>query len=111
MVDDVLDLLLLKVDSLNVLIEIAVHIVEYQLELVFSRYNLSQVDDVWVLEPFEERYLSDGCRGDAFVLVIEPDLFYRHDVVGVLVPGFVDDSVGAFTDFVDALVAFGLVGC
>ena len=40
--------------------------------------------------------------------MIQSDLFYGYDLIGQFVPGFVDDSIGALADFVDALVALGL---
>jgi hypothetical protein len=44
--------------------------------------------------------------------MIESDFFECNNVVGLLVSGFVDDTVSALSDFVDALelVVFGVGG-
>jgi hypothetical protein len=65
-----------------------------------------------MLQEFEERDLPDGCGGKSFVFVIETYFFEGDNFIGLLVSGFVDDSVSSLTDFVDALelVVLGMSG-
>lgn len=64
-----------------------------------------------MLESFEQRDLSNSRGGDALILMVKSDLFDGYYVVGMLVPGLVDNSVGALSNFVDALIAFHFRGC
>lgn len=41
--------------------------------------------------------------------MIESDLFDSYDVISVFISGFVDDSIGALSYFVDALIALYFV--
>lgn len=88
---------------LKVFFKIAIAVIKNKVKFFVSRDYFFKVDDVGMLEDFEERDLPDGCGGKSFVFMIETYFFEGNDFVGLLVSGFVDDSVSSLTDFVDAL--------
>ena len=97
-------------DAFLVFFEITVDILEDQVELVLGGDDFLETDDVGVIQFFEERDFPDGSWGNALILVVESDLLESNDLVGDLVPGLIYDSIGALSNFVDALVAFSLSG-
>jgi len=56
-----------------------------------------------MFENFEEGNFSDSGGGESLILMIESDFFECDNIIGFLVPGFVDDTVSALADFVDSL--------
>ena len=48
-------------------------------------YNLFQGDDIFVVKPLQQLDLSDGCDGEAFLLVVHPDLLQCHTFMAVQV--------------------------
>lgn len=97
---------------LEVLFEVAVAVLKYEVEFFVPGDDFFEVDDVGVFEDFEEGDFSDCGGGESFILMIESNFFECNNVVGLLVSGFVDDAVSALSDFVDALelVVFGVGG-
>ena len=68
-------------------------------------------DDVRVLELLEERNLTDGSGGDAFVLGLETDLLQSEKLSGTLILGLVDDTIGTFSDLFKFLVLIHFDKC
>jgi hypothetical protein len=62
-----------------------------------------------MVEGLKQGNLSDCCRRDPLILMVQSNLFNGHDVVGELVSCFVDYSICALAYFVDTLVALHLV--
>ena len=54
-------------------------------------------------EGFQQGYLSDGCGGDAIILLGEPDFLDRHFVPAFPVSRLVHHSVGTRADLVQHL--------
>ena len=52
-----------------------------------------------------EIYLT-AVEGYALIFVIESDFLDGNNLIGHFVSGFIDNSIGALSYFVDALVAF-----
>jgi hypothetical protein len=97
---------------LKIFFEITITVIEYKIEFFVCRDYFFEVDDVWMFEDFEERDLPDGCGGKSLVFMIKTYFFEGNNFVGLLVSGFVDDTISALTDFVNALklVVFGMSG-
>ena len=55
-------------------------------------------------EALEQTDLSDGCRGHAIILLLEPDFLEGYNFSCCLLPALVHDSVRAFTKLLNALV-------
>lgn len=68
-------------------------------QLTPGAYNLSQVDDVLMLQRAEQFDLANGCDGKALLLVVHPYHLERH-LVSLLVSTFVNFAVCALTDLV-----------
>jgi hypothetical protein len=109
LINDGFDLFLVEDDAFEVLLEVAVDVLEDEVEFVLCGDDFFECDDVGVVEFFEKGDLPDCGGGDAFVLVIESYFFYSNDLVVDFVSGFIDYAVGALADFVDALVALDFV--
>ena len=93
----------------EVFFKIAIAVIEHKVQFFVSRDYFFKVDYVGMLQDFEERDLPDGCGGKSFVFVIETYFFEGDNFVGLLVSGFVDDSVSSLSDFVDSLELVVLV--
>jgi hypothetical protein len=92
-------------NAFHVTFEVAVDIFEHQVEFVLPRDYFFHAHYVGVVQFLQQRDLADGSGGDAFVLMVQSDFLDCHDFVGDFISGFIDNAIGAFTDFVDALVA------
>ena len=60
LVDDRADLLLVEVDALLVLFQVAVDVLEDKVELALGRHNFLHADDVGVVQLFKQGDLPDG---------------------------------------------------
>ena len=98
-----------KSDPLHVSLEVAVHKVENQLQLIFPRDHLPQSHYIGMRECLQERYFSNRGGGQSFIFVIESNLLDCHDIVGEFIACLVDHPVSALADLVDALVTLHLV--
>ena len=87
----------------EVFFKIAIAVIEHKVQFLVSRDYFFKINDVGILQDFEERDLPDGCGGKFLVFVIETCFFEGNDFFGLLVYGFLDDSVSSLTDFADAL--------
>ena len=63
-----------------------------------------------MLKALEKRNLSDCSRWNSIVFFFEADLFECDCLSRDLIYGLVDDTIGAFTEFVELLVAIYLRG-
>ncbi len=93
------------------LLEVLLHELEDQVELLLGRLvdHVQQRDDRRVVQLFEDRDLSHRRRRHALLLVLEPDLLQRDDLVRHRVARLVHHAVGAFAQLVQLLVAlFGI---
>lgn len=95
-------------DALLVLFQVAVDILKDQVEFALSGYNLPHADDVRVVQFFKKGDFPDCGGRDALILMVKADLLNGDYLFGDIVPGFVDDSVSAFSYFIDALVSLYL---
>lgn len=68
---------------------------------VYGKYLL---DDVGVLQVFEEGDLSDGRTGHTIVFFLEPDFLDGHNLVGLGVLRLVDNTIGSLTQLLEPLV-------
>lgn len=109
MIYDGLDTFLAQHCSLHVLLQIAVHEVEDQLQLILSGYDFPKANNVRMGESLEEGDLSDRSGGESLVLMVQSDFLDCDDVVCEFVPCLVDHSVGAFSNLAYTLVALHLV--
>lgn len=57
-----------------------------------------------MLQVFKERYLTDGSRGHAVVLLLEADLLDGDGLAGQCIDGFVYYTVRTFTQFLLLLI-------
>ena len=75
--------------SVHVLLQIFVHVVEYQHEFVFGMNDIVKADYVLVLQLFHKRDLADCSRGCAF-FGIEVDFLERYKLAGLSISTFED---------------------
>lgn len=103
MVNDFLDLDLRQGVVFKIFFEITVTIIKDKVQLFISGYYFFKVNDIRVFKDFEKGYLPDSGGGKPFILMVKTYFFESNDLVCLLVPGFVNDSVSALTDFVYTL--------
>ncbi len=98
-----------KGDPLHVPLEVAVHKIKNQLQLILPRDHLPQSHNIGMRKRLQQRDFPNRSRGQSFIFVIEPYLLDCHDIVGEFVASLVDHSVSALSDLVDTLVTLHLV--
>lgn len=108
LVDHRANLLLIEVDSLLILFQVTVDVLEDQVKFALSGYNLLHADDVGVTQLLEEGDLPNCGGGDTLILMVEADLLNGDYLFGDIVSGLVDHSVSTFPYFIDALVSLNL---
>jgi len=55
-------------------------------------------------EALEQTDLSDGCRGHAIILLLEPDFLKGYDLASDCVEALVDDTISTLTKLLLPLV-------
>ena len=83
-------------ESLHVLLQIHVQVLEDEVELVAVGVdNVEQANDVRVVHFLEQRNLADGRGRDALILGLETDLLQRNNALvgSAQVESLVDDTV------------------
>lgn len=94
-------------DGLHVLLQVHVKELEDEIKLMtIGMNNVMQTHDVFIrVEFFEQGDLADGSGRDALVFLFETDLLEGDEAASVAkVTGFVDDTIGSFTYFVNSFV-------
>lgn len=84
---------------LHVLLEIEIEILEDEKEPVVGVNDIEKLDDVQVVELFEQRDLAYRCRRHAVHFGVEPDAFERHCAACAGVACSVHHAVCAFAYF------------
>jgi hypothetical protein len=83
----------------EIFFEIKVKELENQVQFIFAVDNVFELHNVWVSQLLEERNLSNGCRRNALIGVLEPNFLKSDDLVCFPVASFEDDAIGAFAKF------------
>lgn len=101
-------------------LEIVLEVFENQVELVLridyfleplKRVKLIAINllnDVRVLDAFEQRDLSDGGRRDSIVFFFQSDLLESYELTSHGVSALVYDTIGTFSKFLKSLVSLQL---
>ncbi len=69
----------------HLLLQIVVQEFEHQCQLLVGVHNVDELDDVGMVEFFEEGDFADGGAGDAFLLGLETNLLKGDVFAGLLV--------------------------
>ena len=67
------------------------------------------LDNVWMLEVLQQTNLSDCCTWDTIIFLLQSNLLDGNDLTSLSVFGFVDDTVGTLSQFVQLLVLFNTI--
>ena len=73
--------------SVHVFLEVAVHVLEHEHQLVFSVNNIVKTDDILVLQLLHEGDFADSGGWGAFFRV-EVNFFQRHKLAGLAIAAF-----------------------
>lgn len=94
------------------LLEVLFDVLEDEVEFLLGGLvdDLLQSHDVGVrLQFLQDADLPHGCGGHTLILVLQLDLLEGHHLLGDVVSGLVDDSIGALSDLLQLLILlFGL---
>jgi len=61
-----------------------------------------------MLKLFKKGDFADSCGWNSFVLRLKSNFLQRIDLVGISIPCLVDNTVGAFTNYLNLLVLINL---
>ena len=88
---------------LEVFFQVTVTIFKYQVELFIPRDHLLQIHYIRMFQNLQQRYLPHGSRGYPLILMIQPDLLDSYNLVGLLIPGFIHDTICTLSNLIDTL--------
>jgi hypothetical protein len=103
--------------GLHVLFEVVFKILEDEEQLLLTEQYFFKLDDVWMLQVFEERDSSDGSAWDTIVFLLKTDLFNSYEFTGLKVLCLVDNTICSLSEllqflvFVEARCRFGDILC
>lgn len=86
---------------LHVLLEIHGEKLEHQIELILLHKHIHERDDIRVLQLSQKRNLANRCARHAFLVILEPNLLQRDQLVRDLVLAFIHHTISAFADLLN----------